>query len=312
MPAEPTINTELRGNMIPAKDAYQILLQEAEDVTHSRKRADVVKRGLVRELARVLVASGDLTVEPVTGDGVRGIEHVSVRCDEAMAFVKEMCKSGADRAALCCDIDEFCTQSLYRMVHPNVRNRDTDAKLVHAACVENAYADAAAVSFSSYLLRHGYKMSLVRCETLTAAADAASDGDADFCIIPINNSGDGRLNNFYRMLDEGDLKIATVVDVSTGEGTTRYALAGRSFDVVRTATVFEFSVFTDAMNAAEILLSISALGHTTLYVSAFPARMSGGLMYNFTVGLVGGFRSLLFMLDIFYPNFSLIGIYGII
>ena len=40
--------------------------------------------------------------------------------------------------------------------------------------------------------------------------------------------------------------------------------------------------------------------------------MSGGLMYNFTVGLVGGFRSLLFMLDIFYPNFSLIGIYGII
>lgn len=312
MPAEPTTNRGSNGNMIPPNDAYQILLREAEDVTHSRTRADIVKRGLVRELARVLVSSGDITTEPVMGDCVRGIEHVSVRSEEAMACIKEMCKSGADRAALCCDIEEFCTQSLYRKLHSGAGNRSTETKSVLAACVENAYADAAAVSFSSHLARYGYKMSLVRCETLTAAADAASDGDADFCIIPINNSSDGRLHNFYRMLDEGDLKIAAVADVSTGEGTTRYALAGRSFDVVRTATVFEFSVFTDAMNAAEILHSISALGHTTLYVSAFPARMSGGLIYNFTVGLSGGFRPLLFMLDIFYPCFSLIGIYGII
>ena len=196
MPAEPTINTELRGNMIPARTRIRYFSKKRK-MSHTHvKEPTLLSAGSCASLPGVLVASGDLTVEPVTGDGVRGIEHVSVRCDEAMAFVKEMCKSGADRAALCCDIDEFCTQSLYRMVHPNVRNRDTDAKLVHAACVENAYADAAAVSFSSYLLRHGYKMSLVRCETLTAAADAASDGDADFCIIPITNSGDGRLNNF--------------------------------------------------------------------------------------------------------------------
>lgn len=312
MPAEPTTSTGNKGNMIPAQDAYQILLREAEDVTHSRTRADVVKRGLMRELARVLISSGDITVEPVTGDGVRGIEYVTVESDAAMACIKEMCKSSADRAALCCDIDEFCGQALYKMAHPDVENPDTDTKSVLAACVENAYVDAAAVSFSSYLLRHGYKMSLVRCETLAAASDAASDGDADFCIIPINNSGNGRLHNFYRMLDEGALKIAAAVDVPTGEGTTRYALAGRSFDVAGTATIFEFSVFTDAMNAAIILLSISALGHTTHHVSAFPARMSGGLIYNFTVGLSGSARSLLFMLDIFYPCFSLIGVYGII
>ena len=65
--------------------------------------------------------------------------------------------------------------------------------------------------------------------SINGACEAVADGSCEFCILPIENSVDGKLFNFYSFLDRFELKICAVCDIeSDGDSNVRYALVGRS------------------------------------------------------------------------------------
>lgn len=65
--------------------------------------------------------------------------------------------------------------------------------------------------------------------SINNACEAVADGTCEFCILPIENSLDGKLFGFYALLDRFELKICAVCDIeSDGDSHIRYALVGRS------------------------------------------------------------------------------------
>ena len=56
------------------------------------------------------------------------------------------------------------------------------------------------------------------------------NGISEYCILPIENSTEGRLVSFTRLISQFDLKIVATCDVRSGEDkTTRFALLRRGF-----------------------------------------------------------------------------------
>ncbi len=88
----------------------------------------------------------------------------------------------------------------------------------------NSYAKAAFENFSRFF---------ESCEEIAAESFSGVceniQNDETFGVIPIINSGDGRLISFYRMLDKFDLKISAVcrIDNPGSDGFTKFALVGK-------------------------------------------------------------------------------------
>lgn len=91
-------------------------------------------------------------------------------------------------------------------------------------------------------------------ETFPAVCDAVALGDADMCILPYENTEDGKLGSFYRLIESYDLKIAasSLVRSDRREDMTRYLLLSRSLvglSMLSGVTDFEFSI-TDRADGA--------------------------------------------------------------
>jgi hypothetical protein len=68
----------------------------------------------------------------------------------------------------------------------------------------------------------------VYTSSINAACEAVAEGSCEFCILPIENSLDGKLFGFYSLLDRFELKICAVCDIDgDGDSHIRYALIGR-------------------------------------------------------------------------------------
>lgn len=83
-------------------------------------------------------------------------------------------------------------------------------------------------------------------DTFPAVCDAVALGYADMCILPYENTEDGKLGSFYRLIDSYDLKIAasSLVRSDRREDMTRYLLLSRSLvglSMLSGVTDFEFS-----------------------------------------------------------------------
>lgn len=102
-------------------------------------------------------------------------------------------------------------------------------------------------------------------DTFLSVCDAVALGEADMCILPYENTDDGKLNSFYRLIEGFDLKIAASCSVKSldREDRTRYLLLSKSLSGISNVsgvTDFEFllsdrsdSTLTRAMSAAHLL-----------------------------------------------------------
>lgn len=91
------------------------------------------------------------------------------------------------------------------------------------AYLKNSYNDIAYMQFSSLLNspRAAYFSSIADvCESVYS-------GECEYCILPIETSGDGKLLSFYELLIKYNYKINAVYDLYGEDGYTRYALIGR-------------------------------------------------------------------------------------
>ncbi len=80
----------------------------------------------------------------------------------------------------------------------------------------------------------------------------------EFCILPIENTSEGKLVSFYSLIDKYDLKILSACAIDNDDRkSTLFALLGKNFSVLKKnigSFFFEFAVTTgDFSSVAEIL-----------------------------------------------------------
>ena len=108
------------------------------------------------------------------------------------------------------------------------------------------------------------------------ACDSVYNGQCSYCILPLENSANGRLFGFYSLMDRYDLKICSIaeMDGSNASETVRYALVGRSLPrgiAKASAYALEFSLTrADGGQMSDLLSAASILGATLERVDFLP------------------------------------------
>lgn len=126
-------------------------------------------------------------------------------------------------------------------------------------------------------------------DTFPEVCDAVALGDADMCILPYENTEDGKLGSFYKLIESYDLKIAasSMVRSNSRDDKTRYLLLSKSLvglSMISGITDFEFSIsdrsdgmLTRTLAAADLLClnvrSIDTVRHDT-EVTVYDVRVT--------------------------------------
>lgn len=179
--------------------------------------------------------------------------------------------------------------------------------------VRNRYNDDAFRKFSEIV--PSAKISHV--SGFTEACEDVFNSRSEYCILPVENSTDGRLFVFYAMLDRYDLRICAVCGLET-DGQSRdvcYALAGRTAPpkLPRTASAaFEFSLtWQDGAPLEQLLSAASAFGAVLRKTDTTPVEYDRNLFryyFIFTLSTASVYH-FAFFLSLAYPGYSLIGYY---
>ena len=157
--------------------------------------------------------------------------------------------------------------------------------------VRNARTDSA---FES--LRSRNKRVKARYATsMTDACERVWDSTSEFCLIPIENSTDGKLYSFYAMLDRYDLRICDTVSIADGQGTGEivFALAGRrvlgASELRSKSVVLEFSALSeDTGFISQTVRAANELGACVFSIGTQPSPdADAGNRYYFAVEFDG-------------------------
>ena len=112
-------------------------------------------------------------------------------------------------------------KQLFKHHFENYRTHTKSAEGI-IAYLKNSYNDMAYLAFSEALQapRSYY------AKSVSDVCECVKDGRCEFCILPIETSGEGKLLSFYRMIIKTGLKINGVYDLTgkTGTESTKYAL----------------------------------------------------------------------------------------
>jgi len=155
--------------------------------------------------------------------------------DTPTAIYEQFCASLAkkdllmpeDRATLCSHLANDPSLQKKLMATSPLQSDESAASGSHGriALVRNRYNEEA---FS--LFEHSVQGA--RPEFFSSFSDACEevfDNLCEYCILPVENTGDGRLFGFYSMIDRYELKICAVCELETDNTpeTIRYALVGK-------------------------------------------------------------------------------------
>lgn len=93
------------------------------------------------------------------------------------------------------------------------------------AYVRNVYSDAAYDIFGRRLRAP----TVIYCENFESACEAVYDGSAGYCILPTENTTDGRLAGFSRLISKYELKTRLACEIPSSDGSsyTRLSLMAR-------------------------------------------------------------------------------------
>ena len=147
------------------------------------------------------------------------------------------------------------------------------------AYVRNKYNDMAFDIFGKALSN----AKQVHSPSFSEACEEVLDNRAEFCIMPIEDSGDGRLFRFYSMLDRYDLKILSTCELETEDHAKmiRYALAGKglteknlnSLLKKKQKQTFEFSlVAPDALFLSDVTEALKSCGALPQKIDSLPVE----------------------------------------
>ena len=151
------------------------------------------------------------------------------------------------------------------------------------------------------------------------ALEAVANGETTFAIVPIENSFDGRLNSFYRLMEKYALSIVLAANIPSDdyESSTKFALVYKKLDVIEAEgeDFFECKItLRDPAELADIINAASYFSADVCKVYSLPLS-SGGRENSFDIifGLDGAnYAGLFCYLMLKYPHLSPIGVYTLL
>lgn len=220
---------------------------------------------------------------------------------------------------LCSEIDRL----LGAESHVNVEDFfDTTEAATEAArgrivYQRNSYADNAYLRFAELIP----EARAVYTHNFVSMCEEVVRGNCEYCILPIENSTEGSLNSFARLIDQYELKIAATCDIPTTDNSriTRFALLCRDLSAVlptpkNARRCFEITLsIEENPTQGEILYAASCCGLICNQVGTRLHRTEGGTRpltrYSFyTDG--GNLRAFLLFLSMEAPSYTAIGYYA--
>jgi prephenate dehydratase len=157
-------------------------------------------------------------------------------------------------------------------------------------------------------------------QSFEGACEDVYNSVAQYCILPIENSSDGKLINFYSLIDKYDLKIFALcsVDYADASSSTKFALLKKNLDILypfdNTAScVFLEISYTqnDNLKTVDILRAAEFFGANLVRIDSVKLEYSDD-QYKFYSVFSASCENLipfLIYLYIYVPEFFPIGIY---
>ncbi|MBQ7346974.1 MAG: hypothetical protein IJW55_03380 [Clostridia bacterium] len=179
----------------------------------------------------------------------------------------------------------------------------------------NGYADSAYLRFAESIPLPR----AVYANSFPAVCEEVYNGNCEFCILPLENSAEGPLTGFTRLIDRYELKIAMTCDIPTTDGSrvTRFALLRRnlvppvSFDDKE--LFFEFTApLSEEPSTAELLAAAQCCGLQPCRLDSRTQQTDSGALptVHFTFCTAGGdFAAFLLYLAMEAPHYEPVGIY---
>lgn len=180
---------------------------------------------------------------------------------------------------------------------------------------KSSYADSAFLQLTQKLS----EARAVYAPSFAAACEEVYNGQSEYCILPIENTSEGQLLSFYRLIERYELKIILSCDIRSGESgrSTRFALLGRkllpAFENTKQEFIFEISLPLGAYpETADLLLSAQLCGLSLRRISTLPAEedvaLSFSVLYSFLAS-TAELNSFLLYLAMEAPQATHLGLY---
>ena len=183
------------------------------------------------------------------------------------------------------------------------------------AYLRNAYTDAAYIRLSDVL----HNPTVTYCDDFTSVCEEVYYGRTSMCIIPIENSSEGRLSAFRNLITKYELKIVMTCLVNSADGTeTRYALLKKNIEHIplvgqpRKTELFEFSVISaEGGGLSDILTAARSFGLRLNKAEWMPVSYSDTeYAQNLVFGIDGAeFDNFICFLSLEAPQFIAVGLY---
>ncbi len=143
------------------------------------------------------------------------------------AFSSREILTPEDRALLCAQLTKNSVFQKKLIALSQLHAEESAASGSHGriALVRNRYNEEAFAVFEHSV--QGAKPEFF--SSFSDACEEVFDNLCEFCILPVENTGDGRLFGFYSMIDRYELKICAVYELESENApeTIRYALVGK-------------------------------------------------------------------------------------
>lgn len=208
----------------------------------------------------------------------------------------------------------FCN-NLYDITAPSLQHIEkvceTDI-ITDLAYVKNQYSEEAvnilSKSFTVNKKRH-YRSFGEMCEDIES-------GICDGCIVPIENTSDGKLMNFYSIIDRFDLKIACTCDIENqnGDQTTRYALLRNKISPPQNAEkcYLEFSfISSETILLSDIIKAAEISGLNLYRLDSMPLRYNDSefVYYPILFGPMSNVIKFTLFLKLNLSQYTTVGLY---
>ncbi len=153
-------------------------------------------------------------------------------------------------------------------------------------------------------------------EDFKSACEAVANGESTYAIVPIENSLDGRLNSFYRLIEKHTLFIVLTTEIPSDdyETSTKFALVYKNPDIIEAEgkEFFECKLtFSHQSELGNIILAADYFGAEVCKIHSLPLSFGGRENYfDIIFGIDGADIAGLFCyLFLEYPHFSTVGFY---
>ncbi len=207
-----------------------------------------------------------------------------------------------------------CVNSLYPSSEREEKSANTGFESDTVVYLKNPLADIAYSNFSKLLkdARALYE------ESFSSVCEEVYYGRVPYCILPLENSDDGRLSGFGNMIRKYELKIVLTCSVESANGKiTKFALLKREIDDIDCPAKISDGKYVEIgfnfgenERLYEVLAAARFFGYKLNKVDSMPIYYSEKEYYFDAVFSGNGdIKRFMFWLELEVPRYEIIGIY---